>query len=107
MGGRRAVQQWTTFGRAVCLVYSLQHSKVLRQALVLGITVDEAPHCGKVPGRDNHFILADYNGGGMSQIFLIAKGIAKMIREDCEFEESGIPRIFKTTAKRLEKDVAP
>jgi hypothetical protein len=28
-----------------------------------------------------------------------------MIRENVEFEDSGIPRIFKTTEDRLKKDV--
>jgi len=43
----------------------------------------------------------------MPHIFLTAKGIAKMIREDAAFEKSGIPRIFKITEERLRKDVQP
>jgi len=72
---------------------------------IIGYTADGLPHCGKVPGRDNHYILAGYNGGGMPHIFLTAKGIAKMIREDVPFESTGIPRIFKITAERLKEDV--
>lgn len=41
----------------------------------------------------------------MPVIFTTAKGIARMIREDVPFEESGIPRIFKTTGERLKSDV--
>lgn len=41
----------------------------------------------------------------MPIIFLAAKGIAKMIREGTPFENSGIPRIFKTTEARLKQDV--
>ena len=37
----------------------------------------------------------------MPHIFLAAKGLAKMIKEGVEFEKSGIPRIMKTTEKRL------
>lgn len=40
----------------------------------------------------------------MSLIFLIAKGIAKMVRDDVAFEKSGIPGLFETTIGRLEKD---
>lgn len=99
----------------------------------MGATVDELPHCGKVIGEENHYILAGFNGGGMSHIFLTAKGIAKMIKDGASFEvrsiffqlelsrfpwnklmsradcdvtqESGLPRVFKSTAKRLRKDV--
>ncbi|KAH9215672.1 FAD dependent oxidoreductase [Leptodontidium sp. 2 PMI_412] len=71
---------------------------------IIGHTADGLPHCGKIPGQENHFILAGYNGGGMAMIFLTAKGIAKMIREDVPFEESGIPSFFKTTEERLMKD---
>jgi hypothetical protein len=39
----------------------------------------------------------------MSYIYLTAKGIAKMIREEVPFERSGIPRVFKTTEERVEK----
>jgi hypothetical protein len=43
----------------------------------------------------------------MLLIFLIVKGIAKTIRDDVPFEESGIPIIFKITEERLKKDVEP
>jgi hypothetical protein len=39
----------------------------------------------------------------MPHIYLTAKGIAKMIREDVSYEESGIPKVFKTTKERVEK----
>jgi len=79
---------------------------MLRQK-VIGYTADDYPFCGKVLGKENHFILAGYNGAGMPHIFLTAKGIAKMVREDVPFEQSGIPRIFKITEERLKKDVQP
>jgi hypothetical protein len=43
----------------------------------------------------------------MSMIFLTAKGIAKMVKDDIPFEESGIPSIFKTSETRLELEVHP
>lgn len=78
----------------------------LTSFIVLGYTADGWPHCGQVPGRENQYILAGYNGAGMPLIFLTARGIAKMIREDVPFESTSIPRIFKTTEERLKKDVA-
>jgi glycine/D-amino acid oxidase-like deaminating enzyme len=75
-------------------------------SLVIGYTADSWPHCGQVPGQDNHFVLAGYNGAGMPIIFLTAKGIAKMIKESTPFEQSGIPRIFKTTEARLKQNVS-
>lgn len=43
----------------------------------------------------------------MPLISLIAKGIAKMIRENVPFEESGIPTFFRVTEERLKKDAFP
>jgi hypothetical protein len=73
----------------------------------MGYTFDGFLHCGQVPGQENHFILAGFNGAGMPHIFLTANGIANMIRNGVPFEESGIPRISKTTEERLKKDVEP
>jgi hypothetical protein len=74
---------------------------------VISHIADGYPFCGEVRGKDNHFVLAGYNGGGMPLVFLTAKGIAKMIREDIPFEDSGIPRVFKLMEERLRKDVEP
>lgn len=73
----------------------------------MGTTADSFPHVGQVPGQLNHYVLAGFNGSGMSMIFLTAKGIAKMARDNVEFEESGIPRLFKTTEERLKLEVHP
>lgn len=81
--------------------------KLILRRKVIGHTADGYPFCGKVPGKENHFVLAGYNGAGMPLIFLTAKGIAKMIQEDLPFEQSGIPKIFKITEERLKKDVEP
>lgn len=39
----------------------------------------------------------------MPQIFLAAEGIAKMIVTGAEFEETGLPRLFKSSQVRLDK----
>jgi len=74
---------------------------------IMGQTADGLPHVGQVPGQPNHYILAGFNGSGMSMIFLTAKGIAKMVKEEASFDESGIPRLFKTSEARLKPEVQP
>ncbi|KAL4789682.1 FAD dependent oxidoreductase [Aspergillus venezuelensis] len=68
---------------------------------IQGITHDGMPHVGKVPGTVGQFVLAGYNGGGMALAFMAAQGVARMINEGIEFEETGIPRVMKTTEPRL------
>jgi hypothetical protein len=73
----------------------------------MGYNFDGFPRCGQVPGQENHFILAGFNGAGMPHIFLTVNGIANMITNGVSFEESGISSIFKTTEERLKKDAEP
>ncbi|RMY59516.1 hypothetical protein D0863_11908 [Hortaea werneckii] len=38
---------------------------------IQGLTADERPHVGEVPGKEGrHYVLAGFNGGGMAMIFL-------------------------------------
>ncbi|KAL4926209.1 NAD(P)/FAD-dependent oxidoreductase [Aspergillus undulatus] len=69
---------------------------------IMGYTTDSLPHVGHVPGKPGQLIVAGFNGHGMPQIFLSAKGIAQMILTGAEFEDTGVPRIFKTTQVRLD-----
>lgn len=50
---------------------------------------------GKVPGKENWFIAAGFNGGGMSFCFSCAEGLAGIV-EGKTFEESGLPRMLST-----------
>ncbi|RDW68591.1 FAD dependent oxidoreductase-8 [Coleophoma crateriformis] len=68
---------------------------------IMGYTTDLMPHTGAVPSKPGQFICAGFNGHGMPSIFLSAKGVAKMIRTDCAFEETGVPQPYKTTETRL------
>jgi glycine/D-amino acid oxidase-like deaminating enzyme len=68
----------------------------------MGYSSDSAPHIGQVPSRPNQFIAAGFNGHGMPVIFLSTRGLADMILHNTPYEQSGIPRIYKTTAERLE-----
>lgn len=67
----------------------------------MGITEDSFPHVGLVPGQEDHFILAGFNGSGMSYIFLVAKAIARMAHEGISYEETGLPAVFKTVPGRI------
>lgn len=80
---------------------------------IMGYTADLLPHIGEVPSKKGQYVCAGFNGHGMPQILLASKGIAKMIREGCSYEETGVPKAFKTTEERLASklnailDVAP
>ena len=69
----------------------------------MGYTADGIPHIGTIPGgeKPNQFIMAGFNGGGMLFIFLFGKAMARMIRDDIPFEETGLLPVFKTTEQRL------
>lgn len=67
----------------------------------MGYSSDYLPHVGCVPGKPEQYILAGFTGHGMPQVFLSAKGISRMIRENRPFEESGVPRLYKTSEARL------
>lgn len=59
------------------------------------------PHIGDVPEKPGQFIIAGFSGHGMPEILLSSKGLAAMVRDGISFEESGLPRIFKTSKSRI------
>ena len=69
---------------------------------IMGYTLDKMPHVGNVPGRQNEWMLAGFNGGGMTMIFTTTEAVARMVVEGCSFEETGLPSIFKTSSERAE-----
>ncbi|KAJ5363464.1 uncharacterized protein N7496_009177 [Penicillium cataractarum] len=70
---------------------------------IMGYSSDGLPHIGSVPGQKDQYILAGFTGHGMPQIFFAAEGIAKMVVGGMTFEETGLPRLFKTSQSRLDK----
>jgi hypothetical protein len=68
----------------------------------MGYSSDFVPHLGEVPDKSNQYILAGFSGHGMPQILLASKGIARMLRDDISYEETGLPSVFKTTNERLD-----
>lgn len=69
---------------------------------VMGYSYDSSPHVGEIPERPGQYICAGFNGHGMPVIFLAAKGLAEMIQTGKGFEQVNLPRIFKSTAERLQ-----
>lgn len=70
---------------------------------VMGYSYDSNPHVGEVPGKPNQFVLAGFNGHGMPVIWLSGKAVAKMVVGGVPFEETGTPRLFKTTQERIDR----
>jgi glycine/D-amino acid oxidase-like deaminating enzyme len=66
---------------------------------IQGETKDGFPYVGKVPGKENWWIAAGFNGGGMTFIFSSSMGLAEMI-EGKGFEETGLPKMLD--AARME-----
>lgn len=56
------------------------------------------PHVGHVDGKPGVLLCAGFNGHGMPQVLLSAKGVAKMALEGCAFNETGIPAAWETGA---------
>lgn len=52
-------------------------------------------------------MIAGFNGHGMPQVFLSARGIAQMIMEEAAYKDTGLPLLFQTTATRLERKMDP
>ncbi|KAF4779150.1 FAD dependent oxidoreductase [Colletotrichum scovillei] len=69
---------------------------------IMGYSSDGLPHVGVVPGKQKQFIIAGFNGHGMPQIFLSAKGVASMIMEQSEFKTTGIPKVYQASQARLD-----
>ncbi|KAJ5201898.1 uncharacterized protein N7498_006561 [Penicillium cinerascens] len=68
---------------------------------IMASTPDVLPHVGRVPGSKNQWVLAGFNGAGMTQIFTMTQAIARMVTRGAEYDDTGLPGMFKTTDARL------
>jgi glycine/D-amino acid oxidase-like deaminating enzyme len=73
----------------------------------MGYSSDFVPHIGEVPDKPGQFIIAGFSGHGMPEILLSSKGLASIVRDGTAFEQTGLPRIFKTTKARVEAQGSP
>ncbi|KAJ5784011.1 uncharacterized protein N7518_009688 [Penicillium psychrosexuale] len=69
---------------------------------VMGYSADSLPHVGSIPGKPGQFIAAGFNGHGMPVAFLSGKAVADMAQSSVAFEDTGLPRLYKTSLARLE-----
>ncbi|PYI08216.1 FAD dependent oxidoreductase [Aspergillus sclerotiicarbonarius CBS 121057] len=69
---------------------------------IMGYSADSLPHVGHVPNKPGQVIVAGFTGHGMPQVFLSTRGIAQLIVDGVSYEETGLPRLFKTTTERLQ-----
>ncbi|KAJ5907217.1 uncharacterized protein N7473_004133 [Penicillium subrubescens] len=69
---------------------------------VMGYSADSLPHIGGIPGKPGQFIAAGFNGHGMPVVFLCGKAIAQMAQQSVSFQETGLPKLFETSAARLD-----
>ena len=69
---------------------------------VMGYSSDLVPHIGEVPGAPGQFVCVGFSGHGMPQIFSASKGVARMVIEGIQYEQTGLPAIFKETQARLD-----
>ncbi|KAJ5972980.1 uncharacterized protein N7479_002898 [Penicillium vulpinum] len=69
---------------------------------VMGYSADSLPHVGSIPGKPGQFIAAGFNGHGMPVAFLSGKAVADMAQSSVAFEETGLPRLYKTSLARQE-----
>lgn len=68
----------------------------------MGYSSDGLPHVGHVPGQKGQYIIAGFTGHGMPQIFLAAEGLAKIVLDDFDFAQTGLPQLFESTHSRLD-----
>ncbi|KAJ5272350.1 hypothetical protein N7478_007475 [Penicillium angulare] len=68
---------------------------------IMGQTPDSFPHIGRVPGSENQWLLAGFNGAGMTMICTASRGIARMVLDERDYDETGLPKVFKSTFERL------
>lgn len=70
---------------------------------VMAYSYDTHPHIGQVPSKEGQFIIAGFNGHGMPVIWLAAQELARMVSQDIPFEATAMPRLFKTSAQRINR----
>jgi glycine/D-amino acid oxidase-like deaminating enzyme len=67
---------------------------------VMGYSYDSLSHIGEVSAKENKIIIAGFNRHGTPVIWLAAEELAKMVAREVKFEETEMPRLFKTTQFR-------
>jgi glycine/D-amino acid oxidase-like deaminating enzyme len=69
---------------------------------ILGCTSDLMPFVGELPDQTNGYVIAGFNGHGMSRILLCARALINLVLEKVNTIEGLIPEPFLITKARLE-----
>ena len=69
---------------------------------VLGCTSDLMPFIGELPDQTNGYVIAGFNGHGMTRILLSARALVDLVLERVNTLEGLIPEPFLITRARLE-----
>ncbi|KAI0999429.1 hypothetical protein K3495_g8767 [Podosphaera aphanis] len=72
---------------------------------IMGYNSDSLPHVGAVPDRKGCFIEAGFEGHGMPVIWLVARGLAEMIVKNKQYEDLHLPRMYRTSKRRLDSSI--
>jgi glycine/D-amino acid oxidase-like deaminating enzyme len=104
--GKTHARRRREFGREVSH-RTLSSEQQADDCVVMGYTADFMPHVGQIPNKPGQFIIAGFNGHGMPQILLSSKALAAMVQNDATFEQTELPRLFKTSRERIERQDNP
>ena len=74
---------------------------------VMGYSSDFVPHIGEVPEKPGQFVIAGFSGHGMPEILLSSRAVAALVRNGTPIEQSGVPRVFKTSKARITAKGSP
>ncbi|KXJ85425.1 FAD dependent oxidoreductase [Microdochium bolleyi] len=70
---------------------------------IMGYSTDSMPHVGHMPGKPGQLIMAGFTGHGMPLIYLTARAVVAMMRDDnVTFEDTDVPSPFKASQERLD-----
>ncbi|WWC91289.1 uncharacterized protein L201_006232 [Kwoniella dendrophila CBS 6074] len=67
---------------------------------IIGLTKDQVPLVGAVPGKSGQWTSCGHNGHGMARIFTCSRGLAQLI-QGAEWTKTGLPKCFEITQQRL------
>nr|XP_018259110.1 uncharacterized protein I303_08654 [Kwoniella dejecticola CBS 10117]OBR81268.1 hypothetical protein I303_08654 [Kwoniella dejecticola CBS 10117] len=67
---------------------------------IIGLSSDEVPFVGAVPGKAGQWMSCGHNGHGMARTFTCSRGLAKLV-QGSSWAGTGLPECFRVTRERL------
>ncbi|WRT68995.1 uncharacterized protein IL334_005977 [Kwoniella shivajii] len=67
---------------------------------IIGLSADEVPFVGPVPGKKGQWMSCGHNGHGMARIFTCSKGLAQLV-QGSTWSQTGLPECFQVTSERI------